>query len=226
MNGPWPLIADVGDLIGFLIFLLFLIISVVGSLANKWRQMQEEAARRGRPPRPQQPPRQPRPLDDEIADFLRTAGERREAGRPRPGGGPAGAPPPRPAATHPSQPPTPPPRPRPEEPLEVKPLETGPRRLVEALATRTLASSSLGQLTSDIAQADDRRESRLRQAFPHDLSTLSAKPSPGPSPPAETATPLPPTAAAGLTALLASGANLRNAVILSEIINRPEHRWK
>jgi hypothetical protein len=226
MNGPWPLIADVGDLIGFLIFLLFLIISVVGSLANKWRQMQEEAARRARQPRPQRPPRQPRPLDDEIADFLRTAGERREGGKPRPSGGPPGAPPPRPAATRPSQPPTPPPRPRTEEPLEVKPLETGPRRLAEELATRTLTSGSLGHLSSDVAQADDRLESRLRQTFAHDLSTLSAKPSVSPSSPAEPATPLPPTAAAGLTALLASGANLRNAVILSEIINRPEHRWQ
>lgn len=220
MNGPWLLGADIGDFIGFLIFLLFLIVSVVGSLANKWRQMQEEAARRGRPPRP---PRQPRPLDDEIADFLRTAGERREtAGQPRPG-----TPPPRPATTPsrpvrtPTRPASPPSRPVVEQPREVKPLESHPGRLVETLATRTLTTGGLGQLTTEVAQADDRLQDHLRQAFSHDLSSLG---------PQETGVPLspsalPPAAAAGLAPLLASADSLRNAIILSEILHRPEHRW-
>lgn len=224
MNGPWPLIADIGDVIGFLIFVVFLIISVVGSLANKWRQMQEEAARRARP---QRPPRQPRPLDDEIADFLRTAGEHREAGQRRPGGAPVGTTPPRPAPSRPgaplpSRPATPPPRPPVEQPLEVIPLEPRPRHLAESLATRTLTTGSLGQLTTNVAEADDRLEDHLRQVFRRDLSSLGAGEEKAVSAPAA---PLPSTAAVGLAAMLASGDNLRNAIILSEIINRPEHRW-
>jgi hypothetical protein len=36
---------------------------------------------------------------------------------------------------------------------------------------------------------------------------------------------LPATAAAGLAAMLASPTSLRQAILLSEIINRPEDRW-
>jgi hypothetical protein len=36
---------------------------------------------------------------------------------------------------------------------------------------------------------------------------------------------LPSTAAAGLAAMLASPGDLRQAILLSEILARPEHRW-
>jgi len=227
MNGLWLFGADVGDFIGFLIFLLFFIVSVVGSLANKWRQMQEEAARRGRPQRPARPPR---PLDDEIADFLRTAGERREpAGQQRPGSPPArpaparpSAAPPPPPARAPVRPAPPPPRPPVEQPREVKPLETSPGRLGETLATRTLTTGGLGQLTTEVAQADDRLQDHLRQTFNHNLSSLGSQEASVPLSPSA----LPPTAAAGVAPLLASAESLRNAIILSEILNRPEHRWE
>lgn len=219
MNGLWPMAVSFETLI----FLLFLIISVVGSLANKWRQMQEEAARRNRPrpaPRPSQ-----RPLNDEIAEFLRTAGERRGKPGAPPNGGSASAPP-RPAApSRPAATPRPvqrPPRPPVEQPLEVRPLETRPAPLGEPFGTRSLAGD-LGQLKTEVSQETARLNDPLRQAFSHQLTTLSPKDTPAPTSPSASSLPAAPI---GLAALLTSGEGLRNAVILNEILTRPEHRWE
>jgi len=217
MNGLWPMAISFETLI----VLLFLIISIIGSLANKWRQMQEDAARRNRP-RPALRPAQ-RPLDDELAEFLRTAGERREA-KPgaRPSSGSAGAPP-RPAV--PGRPAQLPPRPPMEQPLEVRPLETRPGPLGEPLTTHSLAAGDLGQLKTEVAQEEGRLHEHLRTAFGPPLSTLGLQDMTG-TPAAPSAAPLSASAAAGLAALLASGEGLRNAIILNEILNRPQHRWE
>jgi type IV secretory pathway VirB10-like protein len=225
MNGLWPMAIS----FEMLIAVLFVIISIVGSLANKWRQMQEEAARRNRP-RPAARPQAQRPLDDEIAEFLRTAGERRGGAKPgtRPSSGPASAPP-RPAApARPAAAPRPTqlsPRPPVEPPLEVRPLETRHGSLGEPLTTRSLAAGDLGQLTTEVPQEEARLNEHLRTAFGHQLSTLGRQDMTGTAAAPSAGESLSATAAAGLAALLASGEGLRNAVILNEILNRPEHRW-
>ncbi|MEN6495853.1 MAG: hypothetical protein ABFD16_16345 [Thermoguttaceae bacterium] len=223
MNGLWPMAISFETLI----VVLFVIISIVGSLANKWRQMQEEAARRNRP-RPAARPQAQRPLDDEIAEFLRTAGERRGGAKPgaRPSSGPASAPP-RPAAPARPAPAARPTQPRPpvEQPREVRPLETRHGSLGEPLTTRSLAAGDIGQLTTEVPQEEVRLNEHLRTAFGHQLSTLGRQDMTGTAAASSAGESLSATAAAGLAALLASGEGLRNAIILGEILNRPEHRW-
>lgn len=220
MNAPGLLAADIGDLVGFLIFLMFLIISVVGHFANKWREMQEEAARRARARRPAPPRPQHQPLNDEIAEFLRTAEQRR-----RPGGAPP-ATPPRPAS--PPRAPALPPRPLAEQPVDVQVVEPRPGRLRETLSSRRQMVEVSQE--SQVAQADDRMEGHLHQVFDHQLASLSVgevgSTASFAGEPLLQAVPLPLTAAAGLTALLASADSLRQAIVLSEILNRPVHRWE
>jgi len=43
--------------------------------------------------------------------------------------------------------------------------------------------------------------------------------------PEDTITPVPATAAAGLAAMFADPGDLRQAILINEILQRPEHRW-
>jgi hypothetical protein len=219
MNGPWPLAFDAGDLIKILMILLFLVISVVGHFANKWREMQEEAARRARARRPSPPSPQQRPQDDEIAEFLRNANQRQR---------PAGHQPPPPPPPSPTRPSVFPPRPRVEEPLEAEVVAPSTGHLRETLAARTLTSSSSGPLGGEVAQSDDRLQGHLHQVFDHQLSDLSTGEASSTAPTAgQFRSPSPAMApSAGLVSLLTNADSLRQAIILSEILNRPEHRWE
>jgi hypothetical protein len=77
-------------------------------------------------------------------------------------------------------------------------------------------------LGSDVAQADERLQSRLQQRFVHQVGTLA---------PLSTATSDQRPAAAGasaaqeLRALLSRPAGVRQVIIASEILRRPEERW-
>jgi hypothetical protein len=116
---------------------------------------------------------------------------------------------------------------RPEKPAEIKPVESPPATLGAPLAKRNLTTSGLGQLTPEAAEADDRMEDHLRHAFGSQLATLESTEGTAATPPAPSqSVSLPPPAAAGLAAFFSSSDNLRNAVILSEIFNRPEDRWE
>ncbi len=228
-----PVFGAIEDFIGILVFVLFIVISVVGQIAAKWREQQEQAQRRARqaqPPRPGQPAR-PRagvgqdPLKDEIGEFLRRAAEKRGAGPAQP-------------ARRPGQPPTPPrpvrevrparpPKPVIEEPIEVELVEVPStpvaRRLgaLEARDAANKAKSTAEALGHHIDLADERMAEHLHSVFDHQVGTLGHA-----TKGVQAQKPLPQTSAAGLAAMIGDPVRLRQAILMNEILQRPEHRWE
>lgn len=226
-------LAAAGDWLQFLIPLVFFIIYAINHLLSGGKGKQPQAPPRNPPRRreAEQPlgdERQPAKsvknqqgrLNDEIEQFLKRA-EQRRAERARRGSG----------STKPAEPlraPEPPPPPRrivePEKPRE---LSTVASSVEQHLGKRGFEESTR-HLADDIARADQQMEAHLQQAFSHRVGTL------------ETATPVAqqpvtdaPTAAVVETSstaqmvagLLANPRQVKQAIILREILDRPEHRW-
>ena len=89
--------------------------------------------------------------------------------------------------------------------------------------------SSLG---TNVEQSDDRMEAHLHDAFAHDLGQLGTRTSPPAASildaddhPAKPTPAAVPGGGSGLLAMLYDDRQLRNAIILSEILRRPEHLW-
>jgi hypothetical protein len=76
------------------------------------------------------------------------------------------------------------------------------------------------QLGADVAQADERMQEHLRHRFAHQLGALSPTASA-----AQTAA-APATLAQELRNMLARPAGMRQLVVASEILRRPEERWE
>jgi hypothetical protein len=120
------------------------------------------------------------------------------------------------------------------EPVEeVQPLDAG----VADHVRRTLPGGKFGlkrdALGQEVAQSDDRLEARLSQTFGHQVGQLSgmtgetARKSPEveASQPQDRLHGQPVTTAADLVALLRQPRGIQQAVLLHEILQRPEHRW-
>jgi hypothetical protein len=229
-----PLVADLDDLIGIAIFIIFVVIGGIGSLINKIKEAQQAAKRREQRARAQMQARgqgQAKPaLEDEIGAFLRGAQERKVAGGAPPAR-PVGRPRPAVAQARPAARPVRQPQ-RPAQPPavdvaaeEVVPL--GGRAQQERLRHLT---SSVGK---EKAQAARQVEQHVHEVFDHELGKLKGQAGETARPvavqeastPQDQITPLPATGAAGLTALFASVNNLRQAILIHEILSRPEERW-
>jgi len=82
-------------------------------------------------------------------------------------------------------------------------------------------ASSLG---AEVDQADDKLQARLSKTFDHQIGqlkdTTTAAPVKQAMQSSETL-----LASMNLTRLLSNAQSIRNAIILSEVLNRPEHRW-
>ncbi len=229
MNGFAPPLADVGDVIGVIVFVLFLLVSVVGQLMAKLQEAQRQAAKRVRAPQPRVPPAKGGVLEDEIGEFLQRTAQRRvpERGSPPAASierrtlGPPLSSPVGPAAATPGA-----------EPVLQAELLT--QRAEVADHVRTYLSGGrfdreTTDLGSQVAQADEKMEEHLRQAFEHRLgrlgtmagATASVQPAAAP----ETAPAAPADVAAQWAAMLRTPASIRQAVVLSEVLNRPLHRW-
>jgi hypothetical protein len=241
MNGLLPLAAGQGDLLFWAAVILFVIISFVVRMLGKLRDFQpgqrppqqRPVPRPGGPPpgaRPAAPPARD-PMRAEIEEFLQRAGQRPAPGRPQAPGQPGplrpGVAPPRPARPARAQEPV-------ELELEVMPEEES----VPAHVRQHVSAREFGHLASGVgerlSQVDERVDQRLHEVFDHRVGRLGEVPgeSARPALPEEAETPddritsLPATAAAGLAAILASPVGLRQAVLLNEIFQRPEHRWE
>jgi hypothetical protein len=209
------------------------IVSVVGQMIAKWREAQQQAQRRAqqqqRPARPAAGPQRPPgqqgrpagagqdPLKDEIGEFLRRAAERRTGGPAQAGGRPAPPPPVAPVppqAARPSRPAPAPtrPSPRPVQAQVVRP--TAPPRVVERPVV-------LDHLTSELELVDEEMEKHIHDVFEHRVGTLTRAQSEAIAKAVGT-----PTAALGLAAMLRDPLSLRQAIVLNEILHRPEHRWE
>ena len=242
MNAFLPIGAfGIGDLIGILIFILFIAIPAIGQLMAKMRQPQQPGAPqrpvdRGFPAGPQPPPApqaqqrpraaRPKSVMDEINEFLRRTVEQKEA---------AGKPLRRVA-------PLSPPSPKAEQPVKA---DVGRERPVGGQVTEhvrkyldekefTQRASKLG---GEVASADDKIEQHLRDVFGHGISQLAGKPGETAVAPKSMPTgffedevPALPTAlgagGVGLAVLLNNINNLRQAIVINEILQRPIDRWE
>jgi len=219
---------DLGDVITVIVVLAIIVLSGLMQLMGKAKQGQQPARGRQRPGRAVragQPRRAARPaaggeVDDEIADFLRRAAQRRQPppaqrpARPKPAAGPRAA----------------------QQAQVVAELVAEPRRptTVAEHVRHHLDTSGIAQeaaeLGSDVTSAEREMEQHLKETFSQGMSGADESL-------AQTATQLgagggqpvgpsvPSTSAAGLAALLADTNNVRQAIVLSEILTRPVERW-
>jgi len=209
--------------------LIAVVVTVLILLANALSRMRDWQARpkRGNLGRVNPAGRNPggrEPLAEEISDFLRRAVQRRAKSAKAPGAQPSHPPGGRPIRPQQSG--------RADQPAEAVVLYVEPDGGV-AEHVRQRMKSDFGQmphLQTEVAQADEKLESHLHQVFNHEVSGLSRVPGETAQSAAGIGTGAPdsqaaPALAASLAAMLADPTMLRQAVLLHEILGRPEHRW-
>lgn len=224
-----PLIADASDVIGVVVFLVILIISAISQAIGKAKEAQQQ--QRPRPPvRPAPNPQDP--VVRELDEFLRRAAAGGKAqpkpARPRQQAAPVR---PQPQAARPVAPraPAAPKAPpvlvaqpvlaQAAEELEEIRLEPAVTDRLSQAADQRLSSQKEQSLGAGVAQAQRQMSQKLSEDFSHKVGRLAGAKQ-------DAATELPATAAAGLAAMLASPVDVRQAILLSEILQRPEHRWR
>lgn len=205
------------------------------------------------PQAPRRPPRDQ--VEEEIGEFLRRAAERRAGGPPQRPPQPARRPPEparapqepprrlveaaRPISQRtdaPAAPPLPSAQPAAQVQVEVvaEPrLGEGVRKHVQQYLSTDDMVRHAQHLGDDVGQTDERLQARLHQTFDHELSRIGRLPGELAVETEEAPTvegtyaegDLPVTAAAGFAALLANADTLRQAIVINEILQRPEHRW-
>jgi hypothetical protein len=226
-----------GEWLNFILPLVFLLYAVIQLLASKGA-----ATKAG--PQPRRPPRPPEPaeralgqpqgakpaptgqsqLNAEIEQFLKRAGERRERGR-------------REAIPTVKAPPKAAPRPVAQPAVETrKPISAGlsSRRdadPVSASVEKHLANRGFAEraehLADEVVRAEGQFEEHVKKTFTRKVGTLDQATPAAPSTPVTDVAPSidVPSPAVSVAALLANPQNVRQVLVLSEILVRPEHRW-
>jgi hypothetical protein len=169
--------------------------------------------------RPQQPAPGQAQLNTEIEQFLKRANERRmEKAR-------------RDLAPEPASPAPSPPPPRPAEPaIDVTPLDRD-FNAVEKSVKQHLGNRGFQEraehLADDILRQEAEMQRHLEQAFSHRLGTLSGRDSTAPKAAAEAppATADRAATAMALAGILTNQSDIRKAILLKEILERPIDRW-
>jgi hypothetical protein len=225
MNAPLIFadkLADILEIIFPLVVFLGAGLMKLYSLMNKQAQKPQP----NQPLEPPVPPAQPAPRDalsNEIDEFLRRAAQKKQQ---RQGGSPRREP----VITL---------KEATERPAEAEVIGTRPvgggldKHLQQFTREKKEFEQRAAQLGDEVAQADDKIEAHLKEKFTHRLGTLERRSSettatllPAPSGYAESLLPSFPLAAAGFAALLTNTDNLRQAVVLTEILQRPTSRWE
>lgn len=163
-------------------------------------------------------------MSNEIEEFLRRAAVRRQQQaqqrQPRP---PQAMPPMRPTQLPPPE----------IQILEPEIIEAQPARtegvaahVAHHLDTREY-SERASHLGEQVGLADDNLDEHLRQVFDHNVSRLGGALEDTSKAARQPAKPSAEQDSGGfdIAALLANPQNIRNAIILSEILNRPDDRW-
>lgn len=229
--GSLPLLlgADWIDLIKALAPIFFILYWAVTNWAGRKGQAQRRPVRpAAAPPRPvpQAAPVE-LPLRDQVAEFKRRSAEQRtgqrlptpitpvlgpaeEAAQPRKRR--------RPLAERPSAA-------APQQPARDEHRTLG--QLAETLAQRAeeRAATADARLTS-IERGDAERERHRHQIFDHQLGRLKDAAVPDETTEANAPAPQQQTPAAALVKMLRDPGGVRQAVLLGEILNRPENRWR
>lgn len=243
---PFPALFADGGWIMAAAFIAFIILSFLTQAVSQYQDAQKAAMRRARKGAAETPPRASDSLEDEIAEFLRRAAERKTPGqaeRPKPARAERPAPPPlappvvKEEVLRPFRPPPlrPAPGPPETEPVAVEPLPIEREAVAEHVEDRfresrfgRVGSAGLGE---QVAQADDKIDERLREKFGHGLGRLAAES--GETTPAVAVAAgavgrpsgAPAVDPATIATLLTNPATLRQAILASEILRRPEERW-
>ena len=230
------LLAD-AEWLKFIPAIIFFVVWVLNQLFTAGKAKPGAPAERGAPrrvpPPPGNPPRAvqaPQPqLQTEIEEFLKRANQQRER-KARQAQQPAPAPPrPRPVQQAP---------PRRELPIEVEVVEM-PRRgdrvgaLSEHHMTTRQFDESSTHMADDILEGDRARKQHEDKVFRHNVGKLADTSSGGAG---DQSAPAMAAAAAAAAApgagevptfadLLRNPANLRQAIILNQIFERPTDRW-
>jgi len=211
MNPFIPLLAAINvDLLKFAMLMVFFLLAGLAQLVAKLKKVQP-------------PPAKPRPIQadvaDEIEEFMRRAAARRR-GAPGTPTAPAAAPP---QAAQPVQ----------AEVVAEKPVGGQVEQHVKKYLDAEDFSRRSQELGEEVTQVDREVDQHLHQVFDHDVSRLAVVPGEAAAPPTAvepaelgvSAPEIPATFATGLLDLVGSPDALRQAIILNEILHRPEERW-
>jgi hypothetical protein len=233
MNAPLLFAAaNFVEVVRVLIVVVIFVVIMIGKLITALRtQQRPPGPARTPPPRFQQsrPAQQPqtqvprsKSVKEEIDDFLRRAAQKKQ--EQTTGGESMRRAPQSMTAKR-------------AEPLEAQLIRERPvggevSEHVKKFLDETQFDQRASKLGGDVAAADTKIEQHLKQVFGHGISRLADKPG-------ETAAPTKPqltdffqdeipaqsTAGAGLVAMLGNVDNLRQAIVLNEILQRPIDRW-
>jgi len=211
-----------GELIGLVMFILIFLVPLLGQILSKMKAPPPKGA--ARPARPARPAASAS-VQTEIEEFLRRANQKKAAPvnrparpqpiRPMPGGKPVRAEVVR------------------AEVVRERPVGGEVEKHVKKYLDQEEFARRSKKLGEDVAEADDKIEKRLKSVFDHSLSKIAATPGETAAPPAakladaapQVAAVIPAAAVGDIAALFGNPASIRQAVILSEILNRPLERW-
>ena len=221
-----------GEWIGLAVFVIFVLFNLLSQASSRWKEIQQEAARRKQVNPAEPAPKRADPVEDEVAEFLRRAAERRKPAGERPPSPPAPPPVLAEPANRPSRPPVA--KPQPVVIAEPAAQESVAEHVGRRMKRSKFGKVGSGKLGREVAQADDKLEERLREKFEHRVSSLASAQgdASGAAPAAaessvttDRAAGGPTLDAASLAALLTNPVSLRQVILASEIFRRPEERW-
>jgi hypothetical protein len=245
MIGQMLLIGAIQDVLFALVPIVFFVIYVLNHLLSAKGNQQQQRNVPKRPPQRGERPMRPAPpqagqpqgpaaqLNAEIEQFLKRAGQRRgekapaqQQQRSTRTAGPPPAPkaPPKVPVTARREAPR-------EQPIDVMPIESHRLSTVAESVAQHLDQRKFSQraehLAEEVAHADEQMEAHLEQVFSHQVGTLGAGGSRSLAP--STDAPAKPAAAASRAAayaqLLGTRQGMKQAIVLQEILARPEQRW-
>lgn len=224
---------DFGEVVRFLMVILIFLIPAIGKILMSMRAPQRPADPRPIAPQVQPPPRQqpqmqaqaarPKSVKDEIDEFLRRAAQKKQPTSGNP-------------ARRVSQ--TGDPFAQREEPIQAEVVYSRPvggevSEHVKKYLDEKEFDQRASKLGGEVAAADTKIERHLKEVFGHGISHLASRPGETAAPPTPTSTgffedevPVLAAAGTGLAVLLNNIDNLRQAIVLNEILQRPIDRWK
>jgi hypothetical protein len=204
---------DAGEVVKLAVLILIFVVPVIGRLLAKIRQI----------PPPDKRPLPPRPVVPDMADQIETFMRRAAQGQPARMAKPVIVQSSSPVVAKPVQ----------AEVVADRPVGGQVSEHVQKYLDEQKFTQREGELGKEVAQADREIDQRLHQTFDHRVSELSAKQGEAATPTAAYEPPdlvgagadIPVTFATELLGLIGDPDSLRQAIILSEILHRPEERW-
>jgi hypothetical protein len=213
-----------GDLLTLLMVIIFIVVPLLGQFLSKLKA----------PTPPKNPARPMRPakpaasgtVQSEIEEFLRRANQKKASSGNRPQR-------PQPARAKSAEKPA-----RAEivraEVVRERPVGGEVERHVKKYLDEEEFTRRSEKLGEEVAEADDKIEQHLKSVFDHSLSKIAATPGVTASPPSSKLADAAPqitlatasVAAGDVAALFGNPLSIRQAVIISEILNRPLERWQ